>query len=138
MLVLVLASRAYAEPGWDLKVPERVELVAGDAGTLPIAISVDRGLAISKDAGLVLDLAPEGAVEVRRKRLGRADAVDPDADSPRFQVALRADAAGDYRVRVHLRFWLCGQKSCRPIDARRTVAVAVTAAAAPPAPAPTP
>jgi len=138
LAILLAASVAHAEPGWDLKVPERVELVAGEAGTLPIAISVDRGLAISKDAGLVLDLAPEGAVEVRRKRLGRADAVDPDADSPRFAVALRADAAGDFRVRMHLRFWLCGQKSCRPIDARRTVAVAVAAAAAPPAPAPTP
>ena len=136
-LGLALAASAHAEPGWDLKVPERVELVAGEAGTLSIAIAVDRGLAISKDAGLVLDLAPEGAVDVGRKRLGRADAVDPDADSPRFAVALRADAAGDFRVRMHLRFWLCGQKSCRPIDARRTVAVAV-AAAAPPAPAPTP
>ena len=137
MVVLVLAPAVHAEPGWDLKVPERVEVVAGAAATLPIAVSVDRGLAISKDAGLVLDLAPEGAVEVKRRRLGRGDAVDPEADSPRFAVALHADAAGDYRVRVHLRLWLCGQKSCRPVDARRTVAVAVTAAS-PPAPAPAP
>jgi hypothetical protein len=123
-----LAATAHAEPGWDLKIPDRVELVAGEpGGTLPIAISVEHGLTISKDAGLVLDLAPEGALEVKRRRLGRADAVDPDADSPRFQVALRADAAGDYRVRIHVVFWLCGQKTCRPVDARRTVAVAVSA-----------
>ena len=128
VLVLVLVRAVHADPGWDLKIPDRLELAAGEpGGTLPIAISVEHGLTISKDAGLVLDLAPEGALEVKRRRLGRADAVDPDADSPRFQVALHAGAAGDYRVRVHLRFWLCGQKACRPVDARRTVAVAVSA-----------
>jgi hypothetical protein len=127
-VIAVLAADARAEPGWNLDVPDRVAVVAGEpGGTLPIAIAVDRGLAISKDAGLVLDLVPEGALEVKRRRLGRADAVDPDAESPRFQIALRADAAGDYRVRVHVRFWLCGQKTCRPVDARRTVAVAVSA-----------
>lgn len=125
----VLAGRADAErdAGWDLKIPDRVELAAGAGGTLPIAIAVDRGLAISKDVALAIDLAPDGAVTVKRRRLGRADAVDPDADEPRFAVALRADAAGDFTVKVHVRFWLCGRKVCRPIDARRSVAVAVAA-----------
>ena len=40
--------------------------------------------------------------------------------------ALRAEAAGDFTVKLHLRFWLCGSRVCRPIDARRTVAVAAT------------
>jgi hypothetical protein len=123
--LLLLASTAYAEPGWELRVPERVELVAGTSGTLPIAIAVDRGQAISKDAGLVHDLAPDG-VTVQKRRLSRADAVDPDADAPRFAVAVRAETAGDFTVKLHLRFWLCGTKVCRPIDARRTVAVAAT------------
>lgn len=124
LLLLLAASTAHAEPGWELRVPERVELVAGAGGTLPVAIAVDRGLTISKDARLILDLAPEG-VGVPKKRLGRGDAVDPDADAPRFAVPLHADAAGDFTVRLHVRFWLCGAKACRPIDARRTVAVAV-------------
>jgi hypothetical protein len=33
---------------------------------------------------------------------------------------------GDFTVKLHLRFWLCGTKVCRPIDARRTIAVAAT------------
>lgn len=137
-LALVLApAAALAQPGWELRVPDRVELVAGAGGTLPITIEVDRGQSISKDAGLVLDLAPEGGVTIPRRRLGRGDAVDPDADSPRFAVALRAAAAGDYRVKLHVRFWLCGDKACRPAEARRTVAIAV-AAAPPAAPAPAP
>jgi hypothetical protein len=110
-------------------VPEHVDLVAGAAGgTLPIAIVVDRGLTISKDADMIVDVAPDGGVVVRRRRLGRSDAVDPGADSPRFEVALRADAAGDFRVKLHVQFWLCGEKTCRPIDARRTVGVTVTVA----------
>jgi hypothetical protein len=126
-LLLLLATTAYAEPGWELRVPERVELVAGTSGTLPIAIAVDRGQTISKDAGLILDIAPEG-VSVQKRRLSRADAVDPDADAPRFAVAVRAETAGDFTVKLHLRFWLCGTKVCRPIDARRTIAVAATPA----------
>jgi hypothetical protein len=114
------------EPGWELRVPDRVELVAGAPGTLPIAIAIDRGLAISKDAGVILDLAPEGGLAVKRHRLGRGDAVDPDADSPRFAVPLHVEAAGEYRLKLHVQLWLCGQKSCRPVEARRTIAVAAT------------
>jgi hypothetical protein len=125
LLLLLAASTAYAEPGWELRVPERLELAAGTGGTLPVAIAVDRGQTISKDAGLILDLAPEG-VTVPKRRLGRGDAVDPDAEAPRFAVPIRAEAAGDFTVKLHLRFWLCGAKACRPIDARRTVAVAVS------------
>jgi hypothetical protein len=125
LALLLLSSTAFAEPGWELRVPERVELVAGAGGTLPIAIAVDRGQTISKDGGIILDVAPDG-VTVTKRRLGRADAVDPDADAPRFAVPLRAAAAGDFTVKLHLRFWLCGAKVCKPIDARRTVAVAVS------------
>ena len=134
MLVLVLVSSASADTGWDLKVPDKVELVPGTAGTLTVSIAVDRGLAISKDAGMIVDLAPEGGLAVKRRRLGRGDAVDPDADSPRFAIPLRVESAGDYRLKLHVQFWLCGQKVCRPADARRTIAV--TAAAAAPTPPP--
>ena len=136
LAVVVVVARADAQrgAGWDLRVPDRIELTAGAGGTLPLAIGIDRGLSISKDAGLVLDLAPEGGVAVKRRRLGRADAVDPDAESPRFAIPVRAETAGDFAVKLHVRFWLCGQKVCRPIDARRTVTVAVTAPAPPPAP----
>jgi hypothetical protein len=129
LAALVLVSRVDAQPsaGWELEVPERVELTAGVGGTLPIALSLDRGLSISKDAGIVVDLAPEGAVSVKKRRLGRNDAVDPDAGAPRFAVALRADTPGDFTLKLKLRFWVCGAKVCRPAEARRTVAIAVAA-----------
>jgi hypothetical protein len=122
----LLATPAYAE-SWDIKVPERVEMTTTAGGTLPINIVVDRGMSLSKDASIVIDLAPEPGVSVKRRRLGRTDAVDPEADAPRFSVPLRADNAGDFALRVRLRFWLCGQKVCKPVDAKRTVTVSVTA-----------
>ncbi len=123
---MLFAARASAE-SWELRVPERVELVAGTSGTLAIAIVLDRGMTISKDAALVLDLAPDAGVTVKRRRLGRSDAVDPGADAPRFAIPLHAPAAGDYALKLHLRFWLCAKQTCKPIDARRSVAVAVAA-----------
>jgi hypothetical protein len=130
-------AEAERAPGWTLDIPERVELVAGTGGTLPITLSVDRGQSISKDAGIILDLAPDSAIAIKRRRLGRADAVDPGAESPRFAIALRSETAGDFTIRVRIRFWLCGTKVCRPVEARRnvTVPVAVPAQAPPPAPA---
>jgi hypothetical protein len=121
---------AYAEesPGYVLEVPERVELAMAGTGTLPLAITLDHGRTVSKDAGLVLDLSPDSGVSVKRRRLGRSDAIDPDEAAPRFAIPLRAEAAGDFTIKLHLRFWLCGTKVCRPIDARRTVTVSVTSA----------
>src|SRR6185503_10465809 len=78
LAILLFATPAYAET-WELKVPERVELTVGTSGTLPISLAVDRGKTISKDAGIVLDLAPEGGLTVKKRRLARTDAVDPDA-----------------------------------------------------------
>ena len=133
--VLLLGARAEAQrpPGLDVRVPERVDAVAGTSVALPIAIAVDRGLTVSKDAPVIVDLAPDSGVTIKKRRLGRGDAVDPDADAPRFTVAVRADAAGEHAVKIRLRLWLCGGKVCRPLDVRRQTTVAVAAAAAPPA-----
>ena len=83
-----VAPAAAQQPGWEVRVPERVDAVAGEAGTLPIAIAVDRGLSVSRDAPVIVDLAGAG-LGLKKTRLGRADAVDPGADAPRFAVPLR-------------------------------------------------
>jgi hypothetical protein len=121
-------AAAQREPGWDLKLPERIEVATGATGVLTVALAVDRGLTVSKDAAVIIDLALDAGASVKKKRLGRSDAVDPDADAPRFAINVRGDAPGDHVVRLHVRFWLCGSRSCRPVDARRTATVAVSAA----------
>jgi hypothetical protein len=128
VVVLARPAEAQRELGWDLRVSERVEVAAGATAPLTIALAVDRGLVVSKDAAVIIDLVPEAGIAVKKKRLGRGDAVDPEADAPRFAVPVRADAAGDHVMRLRVRFWLCGTRSCRPIDVRRTATVAVSAA----------
>ncbi|HET7502351.1 MAG TPA: hypothetical protein VFK02_15135 [Kofleriaceae bacterium] len=126
---------AQRAPGWDVRVAERVEAVAGQTAPLTIALAVDRGFTVSRDAQVIIDLAPDAGLSVRKRRLGRGDAVDPEADAPRFAVHVRADAPGEHAVRIHVRFWLCGTRTCWPIDARRTATIAVAEAPARDAPA---
>jgi hypothetical protein len=126
-LLIVLSARVAAaqDPvGYKLDVPEHLDFAVGD-GSLPITIAIERGQTVSKDAGLTLDIAPDAGVVVKRRRLARTDAIDPDEDSPRFAIPVRGDAPGDFTLKLHLRFWLCGMKVCRPIDARRTVTIRV-------------
>ncbi len=118
---------AQRELGWDVRVTERVEVATGQTAPLAIALAVDRGLTVSKDAAVIIDLAPDAGLTVKKQRLGRGDAVDPEADAPRFAVGVRGDAPGDHVVRLHVRFWLCGTRTCRPIDTRRVATVAVGA-----------
>jgi hypothetical protein len=127
-VVLGLAAPAHAQqPGWEVRVPERAEVGIAATAMVPVAIAVDRGLTVSKDAPVIVDLLPEAGVTVKKRRLGRGDAVDPDADAPRFAVPIRGDVAGDHVVKVRIRFWLCGGKACRPLDVKRQVTVAVEA-----------
>ena len=127
VLVLLAGTPAVAqrELGWDVRVTERLEVAAGATGQLTVSLAVDRGLSVSRDAEVIVDLDAAAGVGLRKKRLGRRDAVDPDADAPRFAIPLRGEAPGDHPVRLRLRFWLCGGKSCRPVDVRRVVTVAV-------------
>jgi hypothetical protein len=124
-MTIAIPAAAQRDPGWEVRSPDKLDLQPAVTGTLPIAIAVDRGLTISKDAGLTIDLVPDAGVVIRKRRLGRGDAADPDADGPRFAVPIRADAAGDYAVKLRIRFWLCGGKVCRPVDTSRTVTVSV-------------
>jgi hypothetical protein len=112
-------------------VPDRVEVAQGAVATLPIAIAVDRGLTVSKDAPVIIDVSPEAGVSVKRRRLGRSEAVDPGADAPRFTVPVKGEVDGDHAVSVRVRFWLCATKTCRPIDVVKVAQVAVAAAAVP-------
>ena len=133
LAVLFVATLAHAEreTGWELRVAERTEVAPGAAAPLAISIAVDRGLTVSKDAPVIVDLDPDPGAAVKKKRLGRGDAVDPEADAPRFSVAVRGEAPGDHPLRVRVRFWLCGARRCRPVEAQRVTTIAVGEPSAP-------
>ncbi len=128
LLVLLAAcapADAQRDPGWELRVTEHVDVAVGATAPLSIAIAVDRGLTVSKDAAVIVDLAPEAGVAIKKRRLGRGDAIDPEADDPRFAPSVKGEAVGEHAVQIHVKFWLCGTRSCRPIEARKTAQIAV-------------
>ena len=134
-LALTARAEAQRQPGWEVRVPERIEVAPGASGSIAISIAVDRGLTVSKDAAVIVDLVAPAGIALRKRRLGRGEAVDPEADAPRFAVPVRATDAGDHTVKIRVRFWVCGARSCKPVDVRRSAIVTV---AAPPPPAPSP
>jgi hypothetical protein len=125
--VVLAAGSAHAQPqpGWEIRVPERVEVAVGASTLVPITIAVDRGLVVSRDAPVIVDLAPPQGVTIKKRRLGRPDAVDPEADAPRFAATVRGDAAGSAVVKIRVRLWLCGGKVCKPLDVHRQTTVVV-------------
>lgn len=132
MIVAALAATAHAQPAtWEIKIPDRVSASQGATVQVPITIAVDRGFSVSKDGPVFIDLAPDPGLTIKKRRLGRPEAVDPEADVPRFVVPIRGDAAGDHVVKIRIRLWMCGGKVCRPLDVKRQMVMAVAAPAAP-------
>ena len=127
LAVAVMAGVAHADTkGWDVKLADRAAVEVGATTPLSLAIAVDRGLTVSKDGPVIVDIAADEGVTIKKKRLARSDAVDPEADAPRFAINVRGDAAGDRAVKVRVRFWLCAQRTCRPVEATKTAVVAVS------------
>ena len=128
LLLVATPVLAQRQPGWEVRAPERVDVIAGTNGAIAISIAVDRGLTVSRDASVIVDLVAPPGVIIRKKRLGRHDAVDPEADAPRFAATVRGETVGTHTVGIRVRFWVCGGKACRPVDVRRSAQLAVSEA----------
>ncbi len=127
LIVAAVAATAHAQPAtWEIKIPDKIEAAQGATVSVPITIAVDRGFSVSKDGPVFIDLAPDPGLTIKKRRLGRPEAVDPEADVPRFVVPVRADAPGEHLVKLRIRLWLCGGKVCRPLDVKRQTTIAVT------------
>ena len=101
--------------------------MVGDERALALTIAPRPGYAISRDGPLVVTVVvrPDQGLELRRRRYLRRHAADARAASPRFDLAYRAARAGRYTVVVEVRFWLCRQRTCRPVRAKRRVGIEV-------------
>jgi hypothetical protein len=128
LLVVGLTASATASaepnPGYQVRLAERVDVTVGAASPLSVAVAPNQGLTISRDAPMRIAIAPSPGLDVNKRRLSRSDAADPAADSPRFELNLRAAEPGDHAVAIDLAFWLCGRAVCRPIRVTRSVEVA--------------
>ncbi len=143
VVVLLAASRAFADdpappPEYELRPGAAVTLAPGAKGAASLTIvpaaghHVDPGAPVS----VRLTIAPAAGVKLPRHRLSLADAADPRAEAPRFDLPLVAETAGAYQLTADVRFWICATRTCRP--AHDTITIDITVAAADPPAAPSP
>lgn len=124
---------ATQPPDHRITIAEPAPIAVGERGAVSVTIAAEPGYTISREGPLTITMtAPEG-VTVSKARYVRADAADARAENPRFDLRYQLEAAGEHTLRLRLRFWVCADRSCRPVDVRRTAVIRTA-----PTPAPSP
>lgn len=128
-LVLGIPARA-ADPGADVSKNYRLEtegttqaLPQGGTGTFVLTVVPLDGTKVHPAAPLKILLSSTAGLKLAREALARADAVDPKARGPRFEVPFTALAAGAQEARAKIEFYLCSDEWC--VRQTRDVSVAV-------------
>jgi hypothetical protein len=125
---LAACTSAHADdPGYELRLTPETTIALDTTAAISVALVPSAGRTVSAAGPVRVAIEAPDAIGVPRRRFARKDAADPAADAPRFDVKLKARAAGDHTVTVDVRFWLCGRRVCRPIATTRTMVVHVPA-----------
>ncbi len=101
------------------------QLPAGGAGKLVVAIVPAKGTHVHPAAPLKITLSATPGLKLSREQLGHADAVDPKAEGPRFEVPFTATAAGAQEARAKVDFFICSETWCVKQSRDLSVSVAV-------------
>ena len=135
-LVLAVAPMRAAGPSdeYQLRVDHNVKLEPGDKGAVSLTIAAKTGHRISRDGPITVDVevVPAKGLVLRKHHYRRRDAADARAADPRFDLAFRAEAVGDYKLTIDVQFWVCARRTCRPVK-ERVMATAKVVAPPPPA-----
>jgi hypothetical protein len=117
---------AEEEPDHDVRLQTELLLEPGARGTLSLTIAAKAGYSISKEGPLEITMSVEPAgISLPKHRYRRRDSADARADSPRFDLRVRAREAGEFEVVVKSRFWVCRKKTCRPVRNEQRAAITV-------------
>jgi hypothetical protein len=128
---LVLASLAApalaAEPSPRYEIDtsgSTSQVQQGGAGKLVLVLRAKEGWHVDPRTPLKIDLSAPDGLRLEKTRLGKKDAVDPKAESPRFEAPFTAVAAGTQEARAKLDFFVCSAEAC--VKQVRDVAIPVT------------
>jgi hypothetical protein len=130
LVTIAGTARAQSDAAYELRAADAT-VVVGAPAAISLTIAPAAGKIVSHDGPVRVELSTDDGLALAKRRYARKDAADPAADAPRFELKLKALAAGDHAIELDVRFWLCGAKVCRPVRAKRTVVVHVAAAPAP-------
>lgn len=107
-LLIVLSGVAHAaEPLVALHVSQQAPEHRGHA-SISLVVAPAPGMRLLDDGPLTLELSGESVRNLRRQ-----DAVDPRAETPRFEVPL---GKSETTLRAHLLAWVCEGARCRPVE----------------------
>jgi hypothetical protein len=134
LAIVTVAATARADDKvveHELRAGGAVEVAVGARGaaSLTIVPAAGRRLDASAPLSVRLSIAPAAGVKLPRRRYVLADAADPRAEAPRFDLPLEGVTAGTYVLTVEARFWLCALRTCRPVRDQVDIPVTVTASA---------
>ena len=87
------------------------DVKAGGDGKLVLAIEPLTKVHVHPQAPLRIALEAPG-VKLAKTSLGHADAVDPKAEAPRFEVPFVAQAKGRQDLKAKLDFFICSDAWC--------------------------
>ena len=92
----------------------------GKAAMFSLVVVTAPGLRLLDDGPLVLDIDGSG-IDPATRSLGRKDAVDPRAETPRFEIDVRARRDATPTLHAHLLAWVCHGMRCRPFECDQAI-----------------
>jgi hypothetical protein len=125
LLILACASFARADELVSLRLTHEAPIERGRSAVLSLAVLPTGGARLLPDGPLVVEL--EGtALDLPRRTLRLRDAVDPRAETPRFELEVRAQRTGTPSLSAHVTAWICRGARCRPVETTAQLALPVT------------
>jgi hypothetical protein len=132
LAALSLAAPAFgADPGADAAKGYEIDtagstqkLAPGSQGKLVLTIHPRGEWHVDPRTPLRIDLAAPAGLKLAKDRLGKKDAVTPNAEAPRFEAPFTAVAPGTHDVKAKLDFFVCSATAC--VKQVREVSLPVT------------
>ncbi len=101
-------------------------LEVGKKGKVVVdVVPLEKGIHVNREFPLKYKVEPSAGLKVEKVEWKRADAVNPDAENPRFEIPFTAAAKGAQQVTVAMRFAICSDAWCVPQTRTVTVPVEV-------------
>ena len=124
LLFAFAVALAVAGPSTRAEEPEFQIVGTVDKDVLSLSILPRLGYRLGSETPVLVRLQGSPRVELPRTIYRRADAVDPRAEAPRFEVPFHllpvddAHASAPARIDAALTFYICKAARCRPVVTR--------------------
>ncbi len=133
VLALALALPASATDGSNAASTYKVvtdgstrALEVGKKGKVVVdVVPLEKGIHVNREFPLKYKVEPSAGLKVEEVEWKRADAVNPDAENPRFEIPFTASAKGGQQISVAMRVAICSDAWCVPQTRTVTVPVEV-------------